>query len=192
MCLAGRIYCLFLCYFHSPFFFIRLCDVAHVYFSSVLFTLSTIMSASFSSLLCIPCILLPACLCYVPLFLCNYNFLPDHSFLCICRSYTGVCPHWDRLFLCCSHLSFVFPAFFLAFFNTAPFSSDCCRLALPEGIYIDWLFVIQCQLVLFFIFFFYLPEPLYVPQYSLLIPPFFYLLCCLHHAWKDHRMHECC
>lgn len=99
-------------------FFIRLCDVAHVYFSSVLFAFSTIMSASFSSLLCIPCILLPACLCYVPLFLCNYNFLPDHSFLCICRFYTGVCPHWDRLFLCCSHLSFVFPAFFRTFFST--------------------------------------------------------------------------
>ena len=83
-------------------FFICSCDVAHVYF------FSTIMSVSFSSLLCIPYILLPALLCYVPLFLCSYNFLPDHVFLYIRRSYIGVYPHWDRLFLCCSHLSYAF------------------------------------------------------------------------------------
>ncbi len=66
MCLAGRIYCLFLCYFHSPFFFIRLCDVAHVYFFGYLFTFSTIMSVSFFLLLYARCILLPAGILYRP------------------------------------------------------------------------------------------------------------------------------
>lgn len=47
-------------------FFIRLCDVAHVYFSGVLFTFPTIMSASFSSLLYARCILLPAGILYRP------------------------------------------------------------------------------------------------------------------------------
>lgn len=129
MCLAGRIYCLFLCYFHSPFFFICLCDVAHVYFFGDLFTFFTIMSASFSSLLCIPCILLPAFLCCVPLFLCNYNSLPDRVFLCRYRFYTGVYLHLDLSSLCCSRLSFVFPAFFRTFFQHCSF---LLRL-LPSG-----------------------------------------------------------
>lgn len=127
--------------FSLTLFFIRLCDVAHVYFSGVLFTLSTIMSASFSSLLCIPCILLPACLCCVPLFLCNYNSLPDRVFLCRYRFYTGVYLHLDLSFLCCSRLSFVFPAFFRTFFSTLLLSppTAAVRLCRRESILTGYL-----------------------------------------------------
>lgn len=111
MCLAGRICCFF--YVTSlTLFFIRLCDVAHVYFfggfftGGLIFIFSTTMSAFVSSLFYIPCILLPACLCCALLSLCNCSSLPDRFFPCRCRFYIGVYPHWDRLFLCCIRLSF--------------------------------------------------------------------------------------
>lgn len=143
--------------------------IHHIYVVS--FHSPTTMLSFFCVLLRILCNFLLCILCYVPLPQYSYSLPSRFCVLCRCTS--------------CIWFRFLIPNFFLTVFSFP-------LRPVPEEIYVDWLFVIQCQLVLFFIFFFYLPELLYVPQYSLLIPPFFYLFCHMHNARKDHRMQECC